>query len=562
MSDEQLLEKAIEALENGRRQEAYDIVARLLQTDSENPTYWVWLAAASASRKEKLYCLSVAYRKDPSNEAARRGLILLGQLDGEDTPPFPLERVIHWQENLRLETEAAEKPEGLRGLFANPALRAVGIGSGLLVLVFGVFMLISRPQVGQLQITAAPTNTPAPVQATATPSPTQGAALGPVPLAERFEVAYTPTPLYVQPEHDVQTREIARAALDEYRRGNLSLSLSYFQQLVEYDPQAVDGYYYQGEIYRQMDDPEAALNAYDQALEIDPAFGPAYLGRALALQAINPKANIFGDLSKAAEYAPDFIDAWLALARYHLANEQLDSAQEAVQQALGLNPDNAEAHLLLAKIALAQEDLETARQEARKANELDLTLLDAYLLLGKIAFREGDLEAAYEPIKLYTTYRDDDAEAWMILAFAENARQNYEQALLAADQALELDVRLGQAYQARAEAHLNLGEGAKAEYDYKTAQKFFPRSFAISLGIAHAQAAQGNPGNAYQQLEQARRLATTDEELVQYHYWRAYYLEEIGRHDLALESWQALLDYPPELMPEDWRTLAEEKVQE
>ncbi len=562
MSDDLLLEEAIEAIENGQTEQAREILARLLKSDPQNATYWVWMSAVATTRKEQIYCLNTARKIDPHNEAARRGLVFWGALTETDVQPFPLKRVIDWQDTLRLQPEE-EQPEGIRGLLANPSWRIAGIGIGLLVLVVGVFLLISRPQVGQFQLTLTPTETPGALPThTATPRPPENAAAGPTPLAALFNVDYTPTPLYVQPEHDVQTREIVRAAITEYQRGNLDLALSYFQQLLDYEPDATDGHYYLGEIYRQQGDYEAALTAYNQAIESDAYFGPAYLGRALTQLARNPKANVLNDLIKATEYAPDFIDAWLALGRYQLAANRLDDAAEAAQAALNINPQNAPAHALLAEIALAQDDLETAQREAQTANELDLTLLSAYRLLAKIHFAQGDLEAAYEPIKLYTTYRDDDPEAWTIRAFAENARQDYDKALLAAQQALELDALYGEAYLALAEAYLGLGEGAEAEYNFKTAQKFFPRSFAISLGIAHAQAMQGKEDQAYQQVERARTLAQTEEEQVQYHYWRAYYLEAIDRHDLALSSWQALLEFPPELVPADWRALAEEKIAE
>ncbi len=560
-----LLEEAIEAIENGQYETAREMLARLLKSDQRNANYWLWMSVVSPTHKEQVYCLKTALKIDPENEAARRGLVLLGEMKAEGVAPFPLDHVIAWMDDVTVKQEE-EGPRGFKGFIARPTVRISAIGLGLLVLVGVVFSIVGRPRLQQFQATFAPTSsaptaTPTP---TSTPAPTVSVPVltSATPLSAVFAVEYTPTPLYVQQEHDAQTREVSRAAMTEFEHGNYDLALNYFDQLLEYEPQAVDAYYYKGEIYRAQGDYNEALNAYNQALDIDPNFGPAYLGRARVLPLLNPKAAVADDLQKAVQLSPDFLDAHLALAQYYLDEGEIDQAQAEAQAAAELAPDAPAVHLMLAKIYLAQEDYEQALTEAETANQQDVTLLEAYFILGKIYYLTDDVAAALEPLQIYVVYQPDNAEAWMMLAAAYNAQENYGEALQAANQAYELDRHMGEVYYQRARAYLGLGEGKQAEYNYKTALQFFPKSFDVSMGIAHALMVQEKFGDAYQQVEHSKPLAQSDAEWVQFYYWRAYTLEKIDRHDLAIESWQALLDYPSDLVPADWRDEAEAALQD
>ena len=101
---------AIEAIQAEKYAQAREILTNLLQTNQQNADYWVWLSAAMETQKERLYCLQTAYKIDPNNTAARRGLVLMGALTQEEPlPPFPMNHPKPWdvkikasEQNLRL----------------------------------------------------------------------------------------------------------------------------------------------------------------------------------------------------------------------------------------------------------------------------------------------------------------------------------------------------------------------------------------------------------------------------------------------------------------------------
>ena len=148
MAEDTMLTDAIELIRQGKKKQAKDLLTRLIRADQHNATYWVWMSAAVETQKERLYALQTALKADPENEAAKRGLVLMGamQLDA-DVQPFPLDKPRLWEEQLVEEEE--EKPRGIKGLVGNPIVRL----GGILVVLFGIigfaiFGLVSRNKPG------------------------------------------------------------------------------------------------------------------------------------------------------------------------------------------------------------------------------------------------------------------------------------------------------------------------------------------------------------------------------------------------------------------------------
>lgn len=75
-----MFQDAVKALRRGDKAAAKDILARLLKSDNKNVKYWLWMSGAVESNNERLFCLQTALKLDPANEAAKRGLSMLGKL--------------------------------------------------------------------------------------------------------------------------------------------------------------------------------------------------------------------------------------------------------------------------------------------------------------------------------------------------------------------------------------------------------------------------------------------------------------------------------------------------
>lgn len=601
MSEDVMLQEAIEAIRQGQNNRARDLLTRLLRTDQANPVYWLWMSSVVESTKEQVYCLETVLRLDPENKAAKMGLVLKGALPpDENVVPVPPKR-------RKWDVDVEEEPprRGLRAIWANPLVRVLAFT--VIGIVVVVLILVGIYGSGPRAVTTVfrPTKTPGPPptftatptfirstrSARGTPTPSRK---GPEPLWMILEATYTPTPLYVNTPHAVI--EAYRAGLRAFVREDWEKALGFFLQAGEVDPSAADIQYYVGEALRLMGDLEAAVTAYDLAISIDPTFAPAYLGRARASLALEPlpitglirpeNEQVEDDFREAIDNDPNFGETYLERAAYYLTRGNPEAALEDLEAAGDLSPESPLLYMYQAQAALSLGEDETALETARQALELDQTLLPVYLTLGRAALLNGEFDAAKEALQTYLLYQEEDALGWLALgrAYAEighpeqagaelirpGTSRKYQDALEAFDQALTLNDELPGIYLYRGLAYLALDEGQKAINDIITARRSYSgqgsptlttsMSFAINLGLGRALLAADRLGEGYLQIDGTQTLAETDEQLAALYYWRALALEALDNAAKAEEDWQSLLELPEESVPEMWVAIAEEHI--
>src|SRR5512142_2042369 len=223
--DDVVFQEAVEALREGKKARARELLTGLLKTDQNNATYWVWMSATVDSAKERIYCLQTALKLDPQNATAKRGLILHGALPPDETiQPFPINRPRAWEEKLLLAHEKP-KPKGWEAVKASPVARLGGfalLGVMLVGAIVFVFNQVLTQQVERLPtITPGPsptyTLTPTSLNATGLPSTPVGTS---APLSELLAEPYTPTPLYVNTPRPPQSSDVYRSVKAAYQKGD------------------------------------------------------------------------------------------------------------------------------------------------------------------------------------------------------------------------------------------------------------------------------------------------------------------------------------------------------
>jgi len=80
-----LLQQGIALAKAGRREEARDILLKVVEQDERNESAWLWLSGLVDSDEDKAIALENVLTLNPNNEWAKRGLRLLGRpVPGED----------------------------------------------------------------------------------------------------------------------------------------------------------------------------------------------------------------------------------------------------------------------------------------------------------------------------------------------------------------------------------------------------------------------------------------------------------------------------------------------
>ncbi len=565
MAEDVMLQEAIEAIRQGQRGRAKDLLTRLLRSNQNNPSYWLYMSSVVDTPREQIYCLETALKLDPQNAAVRQGLVLLGALPPEtNLAPMPPQRrrwVVQMQE--------IDEPSRLRALLTNPVVR-VGLIVFLALALTGLVALgvvwqgWGRPSVAAV----IPTRTEGPTPTyTATPTPRNFTPVpptaiptqaGPAPLWMRLDSTYTPTPIYIATKH--ASNEAFQIAERAMLRGDYSLAISNLTQAAQMSPDAPDIPYLLGEILRMQGDFKGAASAYKKAIGINPNFAPAYLGRAQANLALNPAAKIGPDLDTAIEKDPNFIEAYLMRADVRLASDDPQGALEDLERVEELRPGSAIYYLTLARVQLAQGLAKDAYASARQANRLDETLLEGYKVLGQAAAANNDYRTAMQAIDTYLLYAPGDALAYVIQAQGLFLQERYSDTLKVLDQAIGMDRKLVDAYYLRGLTYLELDNGPKALNDMYYVYQVRPQQFDVNINYARSLMAAGYLSEAVDQVRRAEDKAKTDAEMAQVWYWRAQLLEKIGNMPSAGRAWKALLALPADAAPSEWRTLAQARL--
>ncbi len=558
-----MFQDAITALRRGDKSRAKELLTLLLKADQSNTTYWIWLSAAVDNTKERIYCLQTAYKLDPENGTAKRGLILLGALPPDESiQPFQINRPRAWEEKLLLVNEKP-KEKGFKAVARHPITRLVAVA---LILV-GLFSAVIFGFVLPRQTFVAPTesSTPGPSPTyTATPTVFGATALptkpftGPTPLWMFLPQTYTPTAVYVNTPRAPQSRDQYRSAEAAFKTGDWDAYIASMELVAGLEPEAADIHYWIGEAYRLKGDSQKAAKAYNDALKLDPNFGAPYLGLARARLLDDPNANVELLFDEAIDRDPDFGEVYIERAQYFLRRKDPEAAIVDLNRAEELLPGSPMVYMSYADAYLALDDKKNALEAAEKAYDLDATDPLIYKMLGTMLIANGQYRRAVDALNVYVTYAPNNDRAYALLGRAYYELKDYQTAVGHFDQSEKIN-RNGMRtfYIYKGLANLELNNIDQAVEDLEKAYEQDEQSFEINLGLARAYFIQEKFGSAFLKAEALKSLAETDEETALALYWHAMSQEKRGEFKSAVKDWQELLKMDPDVMTAEMRADAE-----
>ncbi|HLA06581.1 MAG TPA: tetratricopeptide repeat protein [Anaerolineales bacterium] len=564
MADDAVFQEAIEALREGNKNKARELLTGLLKTDQSNATYWVWMSATVDSTKERIYCLQTAIKLDPENVTAKRGLILLGALPPDETvQPLPLNRPRAWEEKLLLAHEKP-KPKGWAAVRASPVFRLGGLAALAALLIGGIVFGFILPNTNQQE--RLPSNTPGP-SPTWTFTPTALNATGQpefvgtaAPLSELLAAPLTPTALYVNTPRSPVSSDVYRRFSGAFQRGEWDEAITVMQDVARLEPESADPYYYIGECYRFKGDPGSAITAYGLALEKDPEFGAAYVGLARARIQGDPGANTLPLLNEAIRFDPNFGEAYLERAKVKLRDNDIQGAVIDLANADRLLPNSPLVFYHLAQARQKEREFDLALIAALRANELDVTYLPVYLLLGQVYAETGHTVEAGRALDIYLKYNEGDADAFMLNGKIQFANGEYEETVRNMNRVISIDRNRREAYLYRFYSNVELGNGEAADDDIDRLLISYPDLFEFHIALLRAHLIQGRNGSALQVMEKAVGIAETDKQKALAYLWGGVVHEEREEFDKAADYWELFLDLPEEATTEDQRKVVAEHL--
>ena len=566
---EKMLQEAVEAGQSGNLAHARELLLELLRLDNKQALYWLLMSTCVDTKEEREYCLHNVLKLDPDNSAARHDLALLGASlpddEEEDIPDLGED----WQTKeiaapkiVRKKRPPKEDPWPLGNI-----LGAIGAG---LILIFLTYYSINNGLINlggseteestiPAILNATDTNPAEMAEASETPEPTDTSEVVVVSRdpADLLDVPYTPTPLVVNTPHPNSTA--FEDAMNAFRAGNYSEAVSLFGQHMASEPDSTDAEYYTGLSYLALEEYDSAWQAFSRSIAIEQQFAPAYVGRAVAAQALEREDSaVITDLNSAILLDSSFAEGYVERARYYLAQGDTARALQDLEQAQNLTPQSVEAQALKAETHLAQEDYGAARLAGERTLDMDITRLDNYLVLAEAYLRLGENNAAVALMQTLLNYEPESSEGWQFLGIAYKQMDQDDLAVDALDKAINFEPTLAQASYYRALIHVQRSEPSAALPMLRVAIEQDQGWFEPRATLAEALLLAGDPGSAFFEINLSAGLIENDEQQAAFHYWRGSALEALGQVDTARADWISLLALPQNTVRDEWLNAARE----
>jgi protein O-GlcNAc transferase len=177
---------------------------------------------------------------------------------------------------------------------------------------------------------------------------------------------------FLDPQQDQQ-----QLLINLYNQGQLQQALDQAKYLLEQFPYSIFLHNICGAVYAALNQYDAAIDCYKQALKIKPDYADAHYNMGVALK----------------------------------KKGKLDAAIESYKQALKIKPDYADAHYNMGFALQEKGELDAAIESYKQALKIKPDYADALSNMGNALQEKGELDAAIESYKQALKIKPDDQAA-------------------------------------------------------------------------------------------------------------------------------------------------------
>ncbi|TFH32437.1 MAG: tetratricopeptide repeat protein, partial [Anaerolineales bacterium] len=293
-----------------------------------------------------------------------------------------------------------------------------------------------------------------------------------------------------------------------YSMGDLEGASAEFTQAMELDADWADPHLGMGYIHLSMDNDLAAQESFQTALAL--AEDPQYAGQ--AYYGLGNLAHQVDDLDAAIAYYEQAIrEDWqltmahmdMALAYYSMA--KFSRAVEHANDLIGLLPDWGAPHALLAMSYYQLDQPEILMRELDWAADLNSTDLYSQLLLAEAYWGLEQYDAAKEVLESASVLTPENSQVALLLARLYALEGAFGEAQSLIDAQIDLNPDLVDAYIARAWVYIEVPDLGQAESALDQALKLSPEDWGAHNLRSFVYFHQGRIDEAYTEADTAIR---------------------------------------------------------
>ncbi len=217
-----------------------------------------------------------------------------------------------------------------------------------------------------------------------------------------------------------------------------------------------------------------ALSLFDSAIQKDPNFARAYVGKGLCYRSLGMSAHIS-------------------------FSQAIEGARTAIEKAIAINSELAEAHAALSEVELMEDRVGISEKEARRAIEINPNLAEAYSSLASIKNAQGNIE---ESIKLREkAYQLDPLEPWNMTSLGDEYFWTGRDSDALSIWQTSMNLAPYLTCDSMMDYYINKGSYGKAEETIRTLQKLEPNNPENDFWIGYLAAIRGDEKKAREMIE-------------------------------------------------------------
>ncbi|MDX2141644.1 MAG: tetratricopeptide repeat protein [Chloroflexota bacterium] len=317
---------------------------------------------------------------------------------------------------------------------------------------------------------------------------------------------------------------------------NSNTTIRTVDQLIADFPNDTRVYFAAAFVYTSANDLEAAIEAFTNALEIDPDNLDALLNRGVLYLGTGEYDRAIRDATRAIELSPYSAPAYTLRGQaLYFGERDYLAAIEDFNRSIEIDPTDGGGYFLRAQAYYKLENYESAITDYTQAIALNARVTDAYLWRGLAYHQTQEYEAAIDDFTEVAALDRQNANAYFYRANSYSAIGNLDAAIEDYTRVIELNSEnVSNAYFNRGNAFRNQGNYAAAIDDYTRLIEINPQDSGAYNNRGDVYSRQGNHENAIADFTRAIELSPEN----------AFAYNNRGNSLLALGHYdQAIQDY-------------------
>lgn len=226
----------------------------------------------------------------------------------------------------------------------------------------------------------------------------------------------------------------------------LSDATKYLDKATEIAPQFFDAWLLKSDLYDVQQLPVKTLACYETLVSIKPDFLLAWKNMGFLLSELNRHEEAINAFSQAIKLDPNDCDTHFAKANALSEVDRRDDALSSLHCTIQLNPTHSKAHSICGLILSQQGLVDEARKSYQTALDLDPQDFQTWSNLGAALHSANKREEALIAYDKAISINPQFAEVWSNKGITLNDLKRYEEALIAYDKAISINSQYTEAW--------------------------------------------------------------------------------------------------------------------